>query len=231
MLPLVLHPPSLPTAQFGQPRFNSGPERLSLNRPWSAHARGRSPRATFTRQSMSGSPPAEEPSVTSAESKAPRYPSASSPPSTAEEAPVASNPASNPPSLSHRPSIGTDSLPTSIPSLPLAPPVSIPSVPLIPPRYGDPGPLYTDAPRTHPGLPQYPIAAFDQPISAAGNRALAQKSTRRTKAHVASACVNCKKKHLGCDPARPCRRCVLAGKAVSENDTIFEKGKIRSLKL
>jgi hypothetical protein len=27
--------------------------------------------------------------------------------------------------------------------------------------------------------------------------------------------VNCKKKHLGCDPARPCRRCVLAGKAVS----------------
>ena len=39
--------------------------------------------------------------------------------------------------------------------------------------------------------------------------------TRRTKAHVASACVNCKKKHLGCDSQRPCRRCVLAGKAVS----------------
>ena len=39
--------------------------------------------------------------------------------------------------------------------------------------------------------------------------------TRRTKAHVASACVNCKKKHLGCDSARPCRRCILAGKAVS----------------
>lgn len=47
------------------------------------------------------------------------------------------------------------------------------------------------------------------------SRTLPQKPTRRTKAHVASACVNCKKKHLGCDSARPCRRCVLAGKAVS----------------
>lgn len=43
---------------------------------------------------------------------------------------------------------------------------------------------------------------------------LAQRPTRRAKAHVASACVNCKKKHLGCDSARPCRRCILAGKAV-----------------
>ncbi|PYH82279.1 hypothetical protein BO82DRAFT_64943 [Aspergillus uvarum CBS 121591] len=44
--------------------------------------------------------------------------------------------------------------------------------------------------------------------------ALPHKLPRRTKAHVASACVNCKKKHLGCDPARPCRRCVLSGKEV-----------------
>ncbi|KAM0114514.1 hypothetical protein ACP6JC_008944 [Aspergillus fumigatus] len=46
-------------------------------------------------------------------------------------------------------------------------------------------------------------------------RALLPKGTRRTKAHVASACVNCKKKHLGCDPARPCRRCVLSGKEMT----------------
>lgn len=45
-------------------------------------------------------------------------------------------------------------------------------------------------------------------------RALPPRSTRRAKAHVASACVNCKRKHLGCDSARPCRRCVLSGKAV-----------------
>jgi hypothetical protein len=43
---------------------------------------------------------------------------------------------------------------------------------------------------------------------------LPPRVTRRTKAHVASACVNCKHKHLGCDSARPCRRCVIAGKEV-----------------
>lgn len=43
---------------------------------------------------------------------------------------------------------------------------------------------------------------------------LPPRSTRRAKAHVASACVNCKRKHLGCDSARPCRRCVVAGKEV-----------------
>jgi len=31
---------------------------------------------------------------------------------------------------------------------------------------------------------------------------------RRNKAHIASACVNCKKAHLACDASRPCRRCV-----------------------
>ena len=39
--------------------------------------------------------------------------------------------------------------------------------------------------------------------------------TRKTKAHVASACVNCKKKHLRCDSARPCRRCAQSGKEVN----------------
>ncbi|KAJ5873776.1 uncharacterized protein N7529_002206 [Penicillium soppii] len=85
--------------------------------------------------------------------------------------------------------------------------------PLRLPGYNEQGPLYTGSPRPLPGPPTYPLPVLD-PTHPTG-RSLAQKSTRRTKAHVASACVNCKKKHLGCDPARPCRRCVLAGKAVS----------------
>jgi Fungal Zn(2)-Cys(6) binuclear cluster domain len=39
-------------------------------------------------------------------------------------------------------------------------------------------------------------------------------STRYSKVHVPSACVNCKKKHLRCDNSRPCHRCVLSGKEV-----------------
>ena len=37
---------------------------------------------------------------------------------------------------------------------------------------------------------------------------------RRAKAHVPSACVNCKKKHLACETKRPCSRCVQTGKEV-----------------
>lgn len=87
-------------------------------------------------------------------------------------------------------------------------------VPEPPPRLPyEQGPVYSGSPGL-PGAP-YPLPALDTTPTAA--RSLAQKSTRRTKAHVASACVNCKKKHLGCDSARPCRRCVLAGKAVCSN--------------
>ena len=38
---------------------------------------------------------------------------------------------------------------------------------------------------------------------------------RRAKAHVPSACVNCKMKHLACETRRPCNRCLQAGKEVS----------------
>ena len=37
---------------------------------------------------------------------------------------------------------------------------------------------------------------------------------RKPKAHVASACVNCKRAHLSCDVQRPCARCVTSGKQV-----------------
>lgn len=38
---------------------------------------------------------------------------------------------------------------------------------------------------------------------------------RRAKAHVPSACVNCKKKHLACETKRPCNRCTQTGKEVA----------------
>jgi len=172
MQSLVLHPPSLTTSQFGQPRFNSGPERLPLNRSWSPNARGCSPRAHL-RQSMSGSPEPE--------------------------------PSAKP--LGHPSPVAAErSVPVSeLSQVPVTEPLRLP--------YSEQGgPLYTGSPRL-PGAPTYPLPVLDQTHPT--GRSLAQKSTRRTKAHVASACVNCKKKHLGCDPARPCRRCVLAGKAVS----------------
>ncbi|KAJ5965161.1 uncharacterized protein N7479_005037 [Penicillium vulpinum] len=187
MQSLVLHPPSLTISQFGQPRFNQGPERLPLNRSWTTNARGCSPRAPITHQSMSGSPPAK-PSEPSAE-KPRGYPSSS---------------------------VGAAE--RSIPALELSQiPVNEP-----PPRlgYNEQGPVYAGSPRP-PGVLSCPPSAPDSAHPA--GRSLAQKSTRRTKAHVASACVNCKKKHLGCDPARPCRRCVLAGKASTCVDVTHKK--------
>lgn len=65
------------------------------------------------------------------------------------------------------------------------------------------------------GLPPHLLPAFGAASSIPPRTTtLPPRSTRRTKAHVASACVNCKRKHLGCDSSRPCRRCVLSGKEV-----------------
>ncbi|KAJ5629043.1 hypothetical protein N7490_011271 [Penicillium lividum] len=199
MQPLVLPPPSLTTAQFGQPRFNSGPEGFPLNRPWSTNARGCSPRAALPRQPMSGSF-REEPVVTSEESRS-RYPPASSPVTSTLGEALTTGPSQLPPAAH-------DPFPASIR-----------------PRYGDQPPVFTGSPRLPPGVvaPPYPLSALETSLPGPPNRSLAPKSTRRTKAHVASACVNCKKKHLGCDPARPCRRCVLAGKAASCVDVTHKK--------
>lgn len=40
------------------------------------------------------------------------------------------------------------------------------------------------------------------------------RGVRKSKAHVASACVNCKRAHLSCDVNRPCARCIASGKQV-----------------
>ncbi|KAJ5894834.1 hypothetical protein N7495_006525 [Penicillium taxi] len=211
MQPLVLHPLSLTTTQFGQPRFSSGPERRLLNRSWSSNARGRSPRASFTRQSMSDSP-TEEPSVTPRESNPVGYPPASSPVVT----PAGENTTPTSISISHPYSVsGRSQLLVGLNDPPSA---------TLPLRYGEQAPpVFVGSPRLPPAAPQYPLPALDPSLPSPVSRSLTQKSTRRTKAHVASACVNCKKKHLGCDPARPCRRCVLSGKASSCVDVTHKK--------
>lgn len=67
------------------------------------------------------------------------------------------------------------------------------------------------------GVPSYPGPRHTGPIGQAAIAAAPSrpiKPARRTKAHVASACVNCKKAHLSCDIQRPCGRCVASGKQV-----------------
>lgn len=215
MQPLVLHPPSLTTAQFGQPRFSSGPERLPLSRSWSTNARGCSPRAALPSQSMSGSPPAEEkPSVPTRESTS-AYPPTSEAAGTTTEATTRTTTTTAEDVSS---SLTTTTTATAQ-SLPAA--SEPPSAAHIPPRYGDQSAApYATSPPAIAGA-AYPLPPFEASVPGQATRSLTQKSTRRTKAHVASACVNCKKKHLGCDPARPCRRCVLAGKAVSTHATLW----------
>ncbi|KAL9104557.1 MAG: hypothetical protein Q9163_000531 [Psora crenata] len=46
---------------------------------------------------------------------------------------------------------------------------------------------------------------------------------KRAKAHVPSACVNCKKKHLACETKRPCNRCIQNGKESSCVDVQHKK--------
>ncbi|TFB03139.1 hypothetical protein CCMA1212_004543 [Trichoderma ghanense] len=54
-------------------------------------------------------------------------------------------------------------------------------------------------------VPDRPQAAESQPLTS-------PKTQRKTKGHVASACVPCKKAHLRCDAQRPCSRCLGNGK-------------------
>ncbi|KAF7194152.1 Transcription activator of gluconeogenesis ERT1-2 [Pseudocercospora fuligena] len=49
-------------------------------------------------------------------------------------------------------------------------------------------------------------------------RPTSSRGGRKSKAHVASACINCKRAHLSCDVNRPCARCVASGK----QDTCFD---------
>ena len=63
-----------------------------------------------------------------------------------------------------------------------------------------------------------PQPVLGTPLSITQPTTLSARAPRRSKTHVASACVNCKQKHLGCDSSRPCRRCVSSGKEVRDID-------------
>lgn len=101
------------------------------------------------------------------------------------------------------------------------------------------GQTASDAPPSHyfnpPFAPQTlvtsPLPSFEfasQPAPATGVAQLrlpplpaettsAGRSGRKLKAHVASACVNCKRAHLSCDIQRPCTRCISSGKQVCDS--------------
>ncbi|KAK5165589.1 uncharacterized protein LTR77_009118 [Saxophila tyrrhenica] len=124
---------------------------------------------------------------------------------------------------------------TSAPVVPFTSAFSFP--PSIPPSYGPPagaplGPSpyasnypYPTTYPTQPGLYQgaapvvtggYGASAVPAPLgvsSAAGPAgSTLARPARKSKAHVASACINCKRAHLSCDVQRPCARCVASGK-------------------
>lgn len=67
------------------------------------------------------------------------------------------------------------------------------------------------------------FAAERVPNSAPLEPAPVPKAQRKTKGHVASACVPCKRAHLRCDAMRPCSRCVTGGKEDSCIDVQHKK--------
>lgn len=199
MQSLILPPtPFTATPQFGLSRFNPDPERIPFNRPRSTHARGYSPRALPPPRLMASSVPGDDPLRISGHARRP-------------------GPKELPQPLSS--TTTTDSSGSLIASTLPAPSSTY--------EQSQPALTLHDEPSRWPppyafqGISQPPELSYPPvslpPSSSPGiaTRSPPQRPTRRTKAHVASACVNCKKKHLGCDSARPCRRCVLSGKAVS----------------
>lgn len=114
--------------------------------------------------------------------------------------------------------VARSNLPPTLPTLTSIGAASVTQAPrfVSPLQTGVSGSSTIQIPSISAGLSQAltePSQAYGLPASNS-IRSLPPRSTRRAKAHVASACVNCKRKHLGCDSARPCRRCVLSGKAV-----------------
>ncbi|KAK1141175.1 hypothetical protein N8T08_009342 [Aspergillus melleus] len=235
MQSLVLPPSSFIATEFGHPRFDPVPDRLPLNLPRSTNARRCTPRDLPLPRSMSDSVPAEDPLETSANVRRLGHPelhqsvttaASSSASSTAATisagtvpgsllvsgSPAATTTTVHEPPLHRVASAQVDDL--SRPVFGLADTFSASR---LPPTLGG------QVPPPPPSAPTYSQTTFGTSSPATGARGIPQKPTRRTKAHVASACVNCKKKHLGCDPARPCRRCVLSGKEATCVDVTHKK--------
>ncbi|KAI0117776.1 hypothetical protein GGR51DRAFT_267201 [Nemania sp. FL0031] len=74
-----------------------------------------------------------------------------------------------------------------------------------------PQPQYSLPPVAGPGFaPPYSMPTNSQGLE--NPSFTSPKSQRKTKGHVASACVPCKRAHLRCDAQRPCSRCLSNGK-------------------
>ncbi|KAH8656764.1 hypothetical protein BGZ61DRAFT_486536 [Ilyonectria robusta] len=77
-------------------------------------------------------------------------------------------------------------------------------------------------PAAGPSAPgPYPVPS--RPLVAENQQMTSPKSQRKTKGHVASACVPCKRTHLRCDAQRPCSRCITNGKDYSCVDMQHKK--------
>ncbi|PTU23190.1 hypothetical protein P175DRAFT_0507918 [Aspergillus ochraceoroseus IBT 24754] len=227
MQSLVL-PPSFVASEFGHPRFASAPERLPLNLPRSTNARRCTPRDLPLPRSMSSSVPAEDPLEISGNARRPGHPDVPQPVTavtTTAGAAAASTGVSGPVLPPGSPD------PAAVHEAVLQQLVSAPRDETFRQSFAISEPFPSSrlpSSLTGPGSTQSVTATYHQPTFGGSppgqaSRALPQKPTRRTKAHVASACVNCKKKHLGCDPARPCRRCVLSGKEATCVDVTHKR--------
>ncbi|EAW06782.1 putative C6 transcription factor [Aspergillus clavatus NRRL 1] len=215
MQSIVLPPTSLTTSQLGHPRFYPAPERLTLNYSLPTNARLCNPRDLPPLRPMSSSVPADDPLET---------PGTIRLPSPGEGTTVSTVPVATPVVAATSVTETTRASGSSVPATAHSPAFKQHAISTVGeetrPSFG----LSASAPASQVPLatseqraPQhsastFPPPTFGTPPTGTASRALSPKGTRRTKAHVASACVNCKKKHLGCDPARPCRRCVLSGK-------------------
>ncbi|KAF5588866.1 transcription activator of gluconeogenesis ERT1 [Fusarium subglutinans] len=76
-----------------------------------------------------------------------------------------------------------------------------------------------------PGIPGAPSSYTSsvRPPVVENQPMTSPKSQRKTKGHVASACVPCKRAHLRCDAQRPCSRCITNGKEESCVDVQHKK--------
>ncbi|KAI1610774.1 hypothetical protein EDD36DRAFT_303409 [Exophiala viscosa] len=153
---------------------------------------------------MSGSPPPEQP--TEPPQIAGRRRKRSNTPPTATATTIATSPATT---LEHTaPRLGAQARGgETIAELPIQPGPYITNYPL-PASYQSGSSLGTTPSTSEPRYALSPVSP---------------RAARKPKAHVASACINCKKKHLRCDNARPCRRCVQSGKEESCVDVEHKK--------
>lgn len=198
MQSLLLPTPWLPDTRFGQHRVDFNPGRTPTHvRPYSTAVKS-SPRAVDSSFLMTGTVPADDVGESTRQTQ----------PAQGTTSDIVTSSAFNPPSTS-------TSLPTSRPAE--RPEISEPSRQH--PASNVPKTEESTAPPVSSGSGGPQAQAAPAPIHSSSpqntSRTLPPRSTRRPKSHVASACVNCKRKHLGCDSARPCRRCVVSGKSVS----------------